>query len=341
MVEVTPKPPAGRGVAVWLLVCCGMLAAMVVLGGLTRLTHSGLSMVEWQPLAGAVPPLSDAAWAEMFAKYRQTPEYLKTNLGMPLEAFKGIFWLEYIHRLWGRAIGVAFLLPLLGFLAKGAIGRALAPRLAGLFALGGLQGAMGWYMVKSGLVDDPAVSHYRLTAHLGLAFLIHALMLWTALDILAAHRPASPSPRGLRIGLGAVTALVVATFLYGGLVAGLHAGLVYNTFPLMDGRLIPDLRLPGGASGLFEDVTIVQFIHRSLAEATVLAALAVWLWGRRLGRALPPAVDAVASVALVQLGLGIGTLVLAVPVGLAAAHQLGALALFSACLWALHAAGRG
>jgi cytochrome c oxidase assembly protein subunit 15 len=340
MAEETSRQPAQRAVAFWLLACCGMLAAMVLLGGLTRLTHSGLSMVEWEPLIGAIPPLTEAAWAEMFEKYKLTPEYLKINQGMSLAGFKGIFWLEYIHRLWGRAIGVVFLLPFLWFLAKGAVTRALAPRLVGLFALGAAQGGMGWYMVKSGLVDNPAVSHYRLTAHLGLAFLIHALLLWTALDILAAHRrpaPAAAVPCAVRAGLKAVTALVVATFLYGGLVAGLRAGLIYNTFPLMDGHLIPDLSLPQGPIGIFEDHTVVQFLHRSLAETTLLAVLATWLGARRrMGAAMPAVFNWVGGAALVQFGLGVATLVLVVPVSVAAIHQLGALGLFSACLWALH-----
>ena len=164
---------AHRDVAVWLLVCCFMVAVMVLLGGLTRLTHSGLSMVEWEPIIGIIPPISDADWLPFFEKYKLTPEYIKVNAGMTLAEFKGIFWLEFIHRVWGRAIGLVFLLPFLWLAFSGRIGKGLIPRMIGMFALGASQGGMGWFMVKSGLVDNPAVSHVRLTIHLGLAFLIH------------------------------------------------------------------------------------------------------------------------------------------------------------------------
>src|SRR5471032_2383776 len=182
------SPPYGasrRAMALWLLACCALVFAMVVVGGVTRLTHSGLSIVEWQPLVGALPPLDDAQWRETFAKYRLTPEFRLRNQDMTLEGFKGIFWWEYAHRLLGRIIGLVFLAPFAWFLARGRIDRALAWKLAGIFVLGGLQGALGWFMVKSGLVDDPRVSSVRLAAHLGLAFLIYASMLWVALGILA------------------------------------------------------------------------------------------------------------------------------------------------------------
>ena len=182
--------PAGRAVAAWLLVCALAVAAMVVVGGITRLTHSGLSMVEWQPLVGTIPPLSDADWQTVFEKYRQTPEYKLVNRGMSLAEFKGIFWWEYVHRLLGRAIGAVFLVPFLYFWWRGRIDARLGLKLAGVFVLGGLQGALGWYMVASGLVDEPRVSHLRLTAHLSLAFLILGAMLWIALDLLYPDREA-------------------------------------------------------------------------------------------------------------------------------------------------------
>ena len=180
----TPSAPGNRAIAVWLLTCCFLVFAMISIGGITRLTHSGLSIVEWQPIVGTLPPLSDAQWEETFAKYRKTPEYIEVNQGMNLDSFKGIFWWEYFHRLLGRVIGVVFLLPLLWFAWRGNIERRLLPRLFGIFLLGGMQGAMGWYMVASGLVDDPRVSQYRLTAHLSLAFLIYAAMFWLAMDLL-------------------------------------------------------------------------------------------------------------------------------------------------------------
>ena len=344
-IERLALPSTGRHAAVWLLVCCFMLAVMVWLGGLTRLTHSGLSMVEWQPIIGIVPPLSDSDWQIFFAKYQQSPEYLKVNAGMSLGEFKGIFWLEYVHRLWGRAIGLVFLAPFIWLTSSGRIGRAMVPRLLGLFLLGAAQGGMGWFMVKSGLVDNPAVSHYRLTAHLALAFLIHGWMFWMALDILASHRPEPPCIKGeaagIRRWLFSVTALVVATLLFGGLVAGLKAGLIYNTWPLMDGHLVPGDLFPGGLIGLFEDIKTVQFGHRCLAELTVLVAILGWFGVRgRLGNMTPMAIHAVAAMALLQVGLGIATLVLVVPVGLASAHQMGAMVLLTLCLWAIHDLGR-
>lgn len=326
--------PENRGVALWLLTCCAMVVVMVSLGGLTRLTHSGLSMVEWDPIIGIVPPLSDSDWQAAFAKYRLTPEYLKVNAGMDLAGFRAIFWLEYVHRVWGRLIGLVFLLPFLWFWLTGRIGRTLVPRLIALFALGAAQGGLGWFMVKSGLVDDPAVSPYRLTAHLGLAVLIHALMLWTALDLWGGTHRYHPRNAGwIGTWLGAVIALVAATMAFGGLVAGLRAGLIYNTWPLMEGGLVPDGLMPAGWSSLFEDIKTVQFIHRCLAEITGLVVLGGWVLARRRRLAV---IDAVAGMAVLQVGLGIATLVLVVPVAVAAAHQLGAVLLLSAALWARH-----
>ncbi|MBX9635313.1 MAG: COX15/CtaA family protein, partial [Magnetospirillum sp.] len=249
---------AHRDVAVWLLACCFMVAVMVLLGGLTRLTHSGLSMVEWEPIRGIIPPLNEADWQLFFEKYKQTPEYIKVNAGMTLAEFKGIFWLEYIHRVWGRLIGIVFGLPFLWLALSGRIGRAMVPRLAGVFLLGAAQGGMGWFMVKSGLVDNPAVSHYRLTAHLALAFLIHGWMFWLALDILADHRSTRRRSHGdaggVRSWMLGLTGLVIITLLFGGLVAGLKAGLIYNTWPLMDGAIVPKDLFPEGFHSLFEDI---------------------------------------------------------------------------------------
>ncbi|RAU21212.1 heme A synthase [Paramagnetospirillum kuznetsovii] len=336
---------AHRHVAIWLLACCFMVFVMVLLGGLTRLTHSGLSMVEWEPIRGIIPPLNDADWQLFFEKYRQSPEYIKVNAGMTLSGFKGIFWLEYIHRVWGRLIGMVFLLPFLWLAFSGRIGKGLIPRLIGLFLLGAAQGGMGWIMVASGLVDNPAVSHYRLTAHLGLAFLIHGWMFWMALDILADHRDRPPRLHGNVSAslhwLKILTIMAVVTLLFGGLVAGLRAGLIYNTWPLMDGALIPKDLFATGLHELFEDHMTVQFTHRTLAELTVLVALFGWFKAKgRFGAQTPVALHAVAAMAVVQVGLGIATLLLAVPVWLASAHQMGAMVLVTLCLWALHDLGR-
>jgi len=328
-----------RGVAAWLLVCCALVFAMVVVGGITRLTHSGLSIVEWQPIVGTAPPLDDAAWQEAFGKYQRTPEFRTVNPGMDLAGFKSIFWWEYAHRLLGRLIGAAFLLPLLWFAARGRIGRALTWRLAAIFALGGLQGALGWYMVQSGLVDDPRVSQYRLAAHLGLALLIYAAMLWIALDLLFPRTDAPP--KGLRRLALALAALVFAMALSGALVAGIRAGLAYNTFPLMGGHLVPPgmLVLEPWYLNFFANVATVQFDHRAIAW--LLAFLVPWFW-LRVRRAAPSrratlAADLLLGALVLQIALGVSTLLLVVPVALAAAHQAGAMLVFTAALLAAHA----
>jgi len=327
-----------RAVAAWLLVCCALVFAMVVVGGVTRLTHSGLSIVEWQPIVGTLPPLDEAAWLEAFGKYKQTPEYRLVNPGMNLEGFKGIFWWEYVHRLLGRLIGAAFLLPLLWFALRGRIARALAWKFAAIFGLGALQGALGWYMVQSGLVDNPRVSQFRLTAHLGIAFLIYAAMLWIAFDLLFAR--AGPVSRRLRGFALALAVLVFVMVLSGGLVAGIRAGLAYNTFPLMNGRFVPPeiFSLDPWYLNFFSNMATVQFDHRLIAW--LLAFLVPWFWLRVRREAAPRraklAADLLLGALALQIVLGIATLLLAVPVPLAAAHQAGALLVFSAALFAAH-----
>jgi heme A synthase len=242
-VAAPKKARSDRAIAWWLLVCCALVFAMVVLGGVTRLTGSGLSMVNWKPVSGVLPPLSRAAWEREFEHYRQTPEYKYVNKGMSLSEFKGIFWFEYAHRVLGRLIGVVFLLPFLYFLLRRRIEASLVPKLAVMFVLGGLQGLLGWYMVKSGLVDDPHVSQYRLAAHLGLAVLIYAFMLWTALGILRSDEDSGS--RGSSSFSTYTLILTIAVFVVmmsGAFVAGLKAGFSYNTFPLMAGQWIPDGR---------------------------------------------------------------------------------------------------
>jgi heme a synthase len=328
-----------RGLAIWLLACCALVFAMVVVGGITRLTHSGLSIVEWQPIVGTLPPLDDKAWHETFRKYQQTPEFRQVNPDMELAGFKRIFWWEYAHRLLGRLIGAAFLLPLLWFAARGRIARRLGWKLAAMFALGGLQGAMGWYMVQSGLVDDPRVSQYRLAAHLGFALLIYAAMLWIALDLLS-QREAEAAPRGLRRFAFALAGLVFAMALSGGLVAGIHAGLAYNTFPLMNGYFLPPgmFVIEPWYLNFFANMATVQFDHRLIAW--LLAFLVPWFCLRvRRAQASPRARMAAAlllAALVLQIALGIATLLLAVPVPLAAAHQAGALLVFTTALLAAH-----
>ena len=337
-----PGARARRRVAAWLLACCALVFAMVVVGGVTRLTHSGLSIVEWQPIVGAVPPLNAAQWQETFAKYQLTPEFRKVNHAMSLDEFKGIFWWEYFHRLLGRTIGLVFLLPLLWFWLRGRIDRPLALRLAGVFVLGGLQGAMGWYMVKSGLVDDPRVSQYRLTAHLAIALAIYAAMLWTALGLLYPRAAAAGAPQpALRRFSWIVTAVVAYMVLTGGFVAGIHAGLAYNTFPLMNGHLVPPeiFMLQPWHLNFFNNPATVQFDHR--LGAWLLALLVPWLWlnARRapLGPRARTALNLLAGMLALQITLGLSTLLLLVPVPLAALHQAGAVLLLTCALLANHA----
>jgi cytochrome c oxidase assembly protein subunit 15 len=328
-----------RGLAIWLLACCALVFAMVVVGGITRLTHSGLSIVEWQPIVGTLPPLDDEAWHETFRKYQQTPEFRQVNPDMELAGFKRIFWWEYAHRLLGRLIGAAFLLPLLWFAARGRIARHLGWKLAAIFALGGLQGAMGWYMVQSGLVDDPRVSQYRLAAHLGIALLIYAAMLWIALGLLL-PRGTDAAPRGVRRFAFALALLVFAMALSGGIVAGIHAGLAYNTFPLMNGYLVPPgmFVIEPWYLNFFANMATVQFDHRLIAW--LLAVLVPWFWLRVRRAQASPRARIAASLLLaalvLQIALGIATLMLSVPVPLAAAHQAGALLVFTTALLAAH-----
>jgi cytochrome c oxidase assembly protein subunit 15 len=337
-----PGARSKSAVAAWLLVCCALVFAMVVVGGVTRLTHSGLSIVQWQPIIGAVPPIGEAQWAETFSQYKLTPEYRKVNEGMSLAAFKSIFWWEYFHRLLGRMIGFVFLLPLLWFWWRGRIDRALALRLTGIFVLGGLQGAMGWYMVKSGLVDDPRVSQYRLTAHLAIALAIYAAMLWTALGLLYSRAPATGAgqPR-LRRFSWVITALVAYMVFTGGFVAGTHAGFAYNTFPLMNGHWIPPeiFMLQPWPLNFFNNLATVQFDHR--LGAWLLALLVPWFWLKARDAPLTPrarlAVNLLLGMLVLQITLGLSTLLLVVPVPLAAAHQAGAVLLLTTALLTNHA----
>ena len=342
--ERVPTTDAGapRAVAFWLLACCALVFAMIVVGGVTRLTHSGLSITEWQPIVGTLPPLSAQDWDAAFAKYQATPEYQQVNKGMALDEFKGIFWWEYFHRLLGRLIGVAFLVPFLWFLARRAIPEGHGWKLAGIFALGGLQGALGWFMVKSGLVDDPRVSQFRLTAHLSLAFVIFGAMFWVALSLLDPRRTAPDGAHGARRAAYAFAALVFAMVVTGGFVAGIRAGFAYNTFPLMNGHVVPPeiLMLAPWWKNFFYNMATVQFDHRLVAWTLVFAAPVLWWIVCRTNAAPPRArigAHLVLAMLAVQVALGILTLVNVVPLPLAAAHQAGAVVLFALALNLAHA----
>ena len=334
---MTPKDQ--KAIAIWLLICCATIFAMVVLGGVTRLTGSGLSMVQWEPIMGILPPLGQAEWQESFRLYQLYPEYKIKNFGMSLDEFKAIFWFEYSHRVLGRSIGLIFFFPMLYFFLRGKVETTLKPKLIAMFILGGLQGLMGWYMVKSGLVANPHVSQYRLTAHLALAFIVYAYIFWVAMDLLLPQLKESimPDKETLKKRSLILSILVFIVVISGGFVAGLKAGMAYNTFPLMNGQLIPDglFALDPAWSNFFENVTTVQFDHRVLATILFVGIIAFWFTSMR--RNPPPqlklGLNMLLAMLVIQVTLGISTLLQHVPVALGAAHQGGALALFTIMLF--------
>jgi cytochrome c oxidase assembly protein subunit 15 len=334
-----------RAIARWLLVVAGMVWVMVALGGATRLTGSGLSIMEWAPLSGALPPLSHAEWQRLYDLYRTIPQYELVNRGFGLEGFQQIFWLEWSHRLWGRLIGLAFLLPLAWFWLRGRIPAGLKPRLVVLFLLGGAQGAVGWFMVASGFMpDSTSVSPYRLVVHLALALLLYGVLVWTAMTLLHPDRDAPPAAAPLRRLAHPVAGLVVLAMLAGGFVAGLKAGLDYNTFPLMDGRLVPAgyAALSPFWQNVTANVAAVQFNHRLLATLAGLGSLALAAWGAGAlpaGRART-ALLALGGVVLVQYVLGVATLLMVVPPWLGTLHQTVAVGVLTAALASLHALRR-
>lgn len=331
--------PGRTAVGVWLLCVAAMVIAMVVIGGLTRLTGSGLSITEWDVIVGVLPPLSDSAWQEAFHKYQQIPQYAHMNAGMSLDDFKGIFWWEWAHRLLGRTIGLVFFVPFVWFAWTGAITRKEWPRMVVLFLLGGLQGFVGWWMVESGLEVRDSVSQYRLAIHLGVAVLLLGALLWTALEYLRdapVERPRTDSPF-LRRGSIALIGLIYTQMLLGALVAGLHAGLIYNTWPMMNYGWLPEgifFNSPWWIN-FFENAGTVQFDHRMVAY-TVMALALPLAWRVRKLQPSKQAVDAAGFVfvlTLTQILLGIMTLRTHVVIWLAAMHQLTAALLLCAAIW--------
>mgnify|MGYP005852443175 CR=1 FL=1 len=330
-----------RAVARWLLFVAALVWIMVGIGGATRLTGSGLSIMEWAPIAGFLPPLSDAEWQRLFDLYRTIPQYQLINQGFGMEGFKEIFWLEWIHRFWGRLIGIAYVAGLAWFWLRGRMPAGLKPRLLLLLALGGLQGAIGWFMVASGFqADRTEVSPYRLVIHLGMAFLLFGMLLWTALTLLRPAPAAPGAPPALRRALHVAAGLAVLTMLAGGFVAGIRAGFSYNTFPLMDGRLVPEgyWDLAPLWKNLTANIPAVQFNHRLLATAALVAALGVaaWAWRALPAGAARGAVAGFAGAILLQYVLGIATLLAVVPVWLGTLHQAVAVLVLAAALLALH-----
>jgi cytochrome c oxidase assembly protein subunit 15 len=336
--RASPRP---RAISNWLLAVAALVFAMVVVGGITRLTESGLSMVRWEPVSGVVPPMSEQAWQAEFAAYKASPEYQKVNRGMGLSEFKDIYFWEYVHRLLGRFIGLAFALPLAWFAWKRAIPKGYGWRLGGLLALGGLQGAIGWWMVASGLVDRPEVSHIRLAVHLLLALFILGALVWTALDLRALARDASSRSARLTVAAAWTLSLLGLQLMFGAYVAGLDAGYAFNTWPKMGDEWFPSETpmLQPFLANLVDNPIVVQFVHRWLAWVLAAAALALavsaWSRGLRLSAA------AVVATLFLQILLGVATLLSGVDLEIAVAHQAMAALLLSAIVAAAHGLGSG
>jgi heme a synthase len=327
-----------RYIRMWFFAIAAVTLCVVLVGGVTRLTFSGLSMVEWDPIMGVIPPITDAQWQTYFEKYQQFPEYQKIRAGMTVHEFKFIFFWEYLHRVLARAIGIVFLIPFAFFLVKRWLNRPLALRASGLFALGGMQGLLGWLMVASGLVDRPSVSHYRLTAHLSLAFIIFAYAIWLAREMSVREpsvRVDAAAQRSMKRGLTAVGVLLAIQIVYGAFVAGLKAGFFANTFPLMGGRLIPAtwLDLDPALRNFVENGATVQWLHRLIGTVLAIAVIMLFLRTRRVAADAGSRLYATSLMGLIviQYILGVLTLINAVPVVLGVTHQIMALLLVG--LW--------
>jgi cytochrome c oxidase assembly protein subunit 15 len=336
---------ADRGVGVWLFVIAGLIGLMVIVGGLVRLTGSGLSITEWQPVTGAIPPLTDAQWQAEFAKYQGTPQYELINRGLGLAGFKTIYWWEWTHRLLGRALGVAFAIPFLLFLWQRRIDRALGIRLAIIFLLGGAQGALGWWMVQSGLEPSRvAVSQYRLAAHLGMAIILFGYILWTALNVIGAPRTRLMAGSMLKGWTIALAALVFLQILLGALMAGIGAGHAFSDWPAYGGQWIPFglYDLSPWWINHFENPVMVHFQHRNVGYLVALIVVGLYIAAKRLGADKPVRMASIHAVLLtaLQIALGVATVMSGVSLPLAAAHQVCALVLFGTALWWVYVCSR-
>jgi cytochrome c oxidase assembly protein subunit 15 len=338
-----PAPPQGAGrpgaIANWLLAVAALVFLMVIIGGITRLTESGLSMVRWEPISGTIPPLSEEAWQAEFDAYRTSPEYQKVNTGMSLSEFKSIFFWEYVHRLLGRFIGLAFALPLAWFAWKRAIPRGYGWKLVALFVLGGMQGVVGWWMVASGLVDRPEVSHIRLAVHLLLALMVFAALIWTALDLASLANKPGARPAGISILALWTLSVLFLQLMFGAYVAGLDAGYAFNTWPRMGDDWFPHGTplLEPFIVNLADNPIVVQFVHRWLAFLVAGLAIALALRGWSRGFHAPAA--ALAATVVVQILLGIATLLSGVEIWIAVAHQAMAALLLASVIVTAHSLG--
>lgn len=327
---------SNRLVATWLLSGCFLIFAMVVIGGITRLTGSGLSITEWKPIMGAVPPLNNADWEKAFQKYQQIPQFQKVNYHFDLGDFKSIFWWEYLHRLIGRLIGIVFIIPFLWFYFKRILNRETTKKVLLLFLLGGLQGFLGWFMVSSGLSERTSVSHIRLAIHLITAFITFGLTFYFALELI--YKNSKPGPSGkLHSFVSFLLLIITVQIIYGAFVAGLHAGKIYNTFPLMNGRFIPPgmSYLEPSWINFFDNPVTVQFIHRFFAGLISVLSVVLIFRVKKLSQpeSLKKGMTFYISMLVLQLVLGIVTLLTNVNIPLAVIHQAGAFMLFSGCIY--------
>ncbi|WP_435641016.1 COX15/CtaA family protein [Micavibrio aeruginosavorus] len=331
-----------RKIAVWLFICCFMVLSMAMIGAVTRLTESGLSITEWKPIAGALPPLNEEAWQAEFDLYKQTPEYDAKHFWMQLSDFKKIYFWEWLHRLWGRAIGIVFAVPLVWFAVRKQIPPGYGLKFIGLLALGGAQGFIGWFMVQSGLIDRPSVSHFRLSLHLFMAALVFALMLWLTIGLWRGTARKITTPKSTIITGWIALAMVSITIIWGAFVAGLDAGMIYNEFPHMGAGLIPpDFRTHATIIGdIMQNPAAVQFTHRWLA-ITTLCVTGLYIWLRTKSGAVTGDVAALGAMILIQVGLGIAALLTQVDIHVATAHQAGAFILLGLLLNAQHRLIRG
>lgn len=330
-----------KAVVTWLLLVSITIFAIVVVGGVTRLTHSGLSMVDWQPIMGVIPPLDQQEWQETFEAYKQYPEYRKINHRMNLQQFKSIFYWEYGHRLLGRLVGLVFFLPFVIFWLQKRLATSLKKKLVVVLMLGGLQGLIGWYMVMSGLVDMPRVSHYRLALHLSIALILLGYIFWIVLDLLSDDQKEGVRvTRAVKMFSIAVVALISMQIIYGAFTAGLRAGFGYNTFPLMNEQWIADAvgSMTPFWLNLFESNATVQFIHRYLGIVVTLVIMGLWLWGmkKELSKSQKIGLHLLAAITAIQFLLGVFTLILVIPISLASLHQAVACLLLLASIYVVH-----